>query len=78
MGMSQLELETILKTAFPEADIIVTDLAGDGEHYAAAVYSPTFQGMSRVAQHQAVYAAFGGGMGTVLHALKLTTGIRQN
>jgi stress-induced morphogen len=78
MGMTQPELEGILKDAFPDADIIVTDLAGDGEHYAAAVYSPSFAGMSRVAQHQAVYAAFGGGMGTTLHALKLTTGVRQD
>ena len=37
--------------------IEIRDLAGDGDHYAARVISPSFAGMSRVRQHQAVYAA---------------------
>lgn len=78
MGMTPDELETTLRNAFPDAQIEIQDLAGDNEHYAATVRCASFAGLSRVAQHQKVYAAFGGGMGTTLHALKLTTGLPQN
>ena len=57
----------------PDAQVEITDLAGDGDHYAARVTSAAFAGLSRVKQHQAVYAALGGRMGGVLHALQLTT-----
>ena len=64
-----------LRAAFPDAAIEITDLAGDGDHYAAKVTSAAFAGMPRVRQHQAVYAALGGRMGGELHALQLTTAI---
>ena len=51
----------------------ITDLAGDGDHYAARVVSERFRGLPRVKQHQLVYGALGGRMGGVLHALQLTT-----
>jgi stress-induced morphogen len=51
----------------------ITDLRGDGDHYAARVVSESFRGMPRVRQHQRVYEALGGRMGGVLHALQLTT-----
>ena len=73
MAMSQTEIETMIREALPDAKVEVRDLAGDGEHYAATVVSPSFQGMSRVKQHQTVYAALKGRMGGVLHALALTT-----
>ena len=57
------------------AQVEITDLAGDGDHYAARVVSESFRGMSRVAQQRAVYAALGGRMGGVLHALQLTTAV---
>jgi stress-induced morphogen len=47
----------------PRREVEITDLAGDGDHYAARVVSASFAGMSRVRQHQAVYAALGGRMG---------------
>lgn len=75
MGMAPDELEQTLRSAFPDAEIIIQDLAGDNEHYAATIRCNSFTGLSRVQQHQKVYAAFGGGMGTTLHALKLTTGL---
>ncbi len=59
----------------PDALVEITDLAGDGNHYAAKVTSASFKGLSRIKQHQAVYAALGGRMGGVLHALQLTTAI---
>ena len=53
----------------------ITDLAGDGDHYAARVVSAAFAGKTRVAAHKMVYEALGGRMGGVLHALQLTTGV---
>ena len=73
MAMSLAELETMLKEAFPDARVEVKDLAGDGEHYAATVVSAAFRGVSKVRQHQMVYAALNGKMGGDLHALALTT-----
>ena len=75
MAMPADEIEAMILAAFPDAAIEITDLAGDGNHYAAKVISPSFAGMSRVRQHQAVYAALKGKMGTELHALQLETAI---
>ncbi len=73
MPMSAVDLEASLRAAFPEAEIAVEDLAGDGDHYRARIVSKTFQGLSRVRQHQLVYAALAGKMGGELHALALET-----
>ena len=67
------ELERALRTAFPDAEVLVTDLAGDGDHYRARIVSPAFAGLPRVRQHQLVYQALGGRMGGELHALALET-----
>jgi stress-induced morphogen len=75
MAMSSEAIETMIMDAFPDATIEITDLAGDGDHYAAKVLSSAFAGMNRVKQHQAVYAALKGKMGGELHALQLTTGL---
>jgi stress-induced morphogen len=74
MAMSAEELESLLREAFADADIVIQDLAGDGDHYKATVRSAAFAGKSRVAQHQMVYAALKGRMGGQLHALALDTG----
>jgi len=73
MPMAAAEIEAMIVAAIPDALVEITDLAGDGDHYAAKVVAPSFAGLSRVKQHQAVYAALGGRMGGVLHALQLTT-----
>jgi stress-induced morphogen len=73
MAMSASEIEKLIKTAFPDADITITDLAGDNDHFAAMVTSAAFKGKSRVQQHQMVYEALGGRMGGALHALSLQT-----
>jgi stress-induced morphogen len=73
MAMAAQEIEALIRSGIPDAVVEITDLAGDGEHYAARVISASFSGMPRVRQHQAVYAALGGRMGGVLHALQLTT-----
>jgi stress-induced morphogen len=74
MAMAVSELEALLRAAFPDADLSIQDLAGDGDHYRAVIRSVAFAGKSRVAQHQMVYAALQGRMGGVLHALALDTG----
>jgi stress-induced morphogen len=73
MAMQADEIEALLRQAFPDADIEITDLAGDGDHYKAAIASSAFAGKSRVAQHQMVYAALKGRVGGELHALALDT-----
>ena len=73
MAMAADEIEELIRGAIPDADVTIRDLAGDGDHYAARVVSASFAGMSRVRQHQAVYAALGGRMGAELHALQLET-----
>lgn len=73
MAMDRATLEAYLRDAFPEAQITLTDLAGDNDHWQAEIVSETFRGKSRVAQHQQVYAALKGRMGGALHALALTT-----
>lgn len=73
MPMAAEDIAAMIRAGVPDAQVEITDLAGDGDHYAARVVSPAFAGLSRVKQHQAVYAALGGRMGGVLHALQLTT-----
>jgi stress-induced morphogen len=75
MPMEASEIESLIKAKFPDATVVLTDLAGDNDHWEAHVVSAAFAGKSRVAQHQAVYDALGGRMGGVLHALKLTTAV---
>jgi stress-induced morphogen len=73
MPMPASEIERMIKVAIPDAEVYITDLAGDGDHYRAQVISEAFRGLSRVKQHQLVYAALGGNVGGVLHALALET-----
>ena len=76
MPMPAHEIEDLIRAAFPDARITVTDLAGDGNHYAAEVVDESFRGKNRVQQQRAVYAALkdkmAGSQGD-LHALALTT-----
>ena len=73
MAMSAGEIERLIRAAIPDAQVTIVDLAGDGDHYSAQVVSRSFAGLSRVQQHQKVYAALGGRMGGDLHALQLQT-----
>ena len=73
MPMAAEEIERLIRDAIPDAEVTITDLAGDGDHYSARVVSASFAGLPRVKQHQRVYAALGQRMGGELHALQLTT-----
>ena len=76
MAIEAREIEDLIRESFPDATITITDLAGDGNHYAAEVIDESFSGMNRVQQQRAVYAALKGkmdGSAGELHALALTT-----
>ncbi len=73
MPLSATEIKDRILKALPDASIELIDLAGDNDHWAVTVIDPSFAQMPRVHQHQAVYKAIGDGMGTELHALKVTT-----
>ena len=75
MPMAAADIEALIKAGIPDAEVTITDLAGDGDHYAAHVVSKAFVGKTRVQQHQMVYDALGGGMGDTLHALALQTSV---
>lgn len=77
MPLDQNTLEELIKEAFPDADVKIQDLAGDGDHYAAHIISKQFEGLPRVKQHQMVYAALKGKMGDELHALALQTSVPE-
>jgi len=73
MAMTPEEIETFIKEGIPDGKVIITDLRGDGGHYAAHIVSSSFEGKSRVQQHQMVYQALQGRMGNELHALAIQT-----
>ena len=73
MSMTAVEIEELILKTFPDAKIIIDDLRGDGDHYAAQIISEKFRGKTRVQQHQMVYNAMDGKMGKELHALTLNT-----
>ena len=78
MAMSAAEIERMIKEAIPEAEVQISDLRGDGDHYAALVTANAFKGKTRVQQHQMVYDALRGRMGNELHALALQTAVPED
>ncbi len=78
MTMDAGEIERLIKESIADAVVMIEDLRGDGDHYAARVVSAAFKGKSRVQQHQMVYQALKGRMGSQLHALALQTGMPEN
>jgi stress-induced morphogen len=76
MAIQAREIEDLIRATFPDAEITITDLAGDGNHYAAEVIDESFRGQNRVQQQRAVYGALKDKMDGAhgeLHALALTT-----
>jgi acid stress-induced BolA-like protein IbaG/YrbA len=49
------------------------EVSGDGAHFEAVIVSPSFAGLTRVRQHQLVYAALGDRMREEIHALSMKT-----
>ncbi|MGH1378088.1 MAG: BolA/IbaG family iron-sulfur metabolism protein [Alphaproteobacteria bacterium] len=75
MAMDAATIEKMILEGIPDASVRIEDLRGDGDHYAAHVESPSFEGKSRVIQHQMVYSALKDKMGGELHALALQTSV---
>ena len=73
MSLKLEEIKNLIKSAIPDAEINIQDLAGDDNHYSATIKSKVFSGKSKVEQHKLVYKALNGRMGNELHALSLTT-----
>ncbi len=71
-------LRSLIVKGIPDAQVRIEDLRGDGDHYAAYIVSPAFEGKSRVQQHRMVFAALEGTMGTKLHALAIQTSVPQD
>lgn len=68
------DVETLIKTQLPDAQIQVEDLTGGGDHYQVTVVSSAFEGLSRVKQHQLVYGAVQAEMASnAIHAMALKT-----
>ena len=49
------------------------EVEGDGRHFFATIVAADFEGRSRVARHQRVYAALGDRMREQIHALSMKT-----
>ena len=77
MAMNANEIERLIKLRLPDAQVTITDTAGDGDHYHAKVITEAFRGKSRVQQHQIVNEALKEQLGSRLHALALQTGIPE-
>lgn len=75
MPMSAKQIEDLILESFPDAKIKIDDLRGDGDHYAAYIETKAFIGLNKVKQHQMVYKALKGRMGSELHALALNTSV---
>lgn len=77
MAMDAPTIERMIREGIPDAHVQISDLRGDGEHYSALITAESFRGKSRVQQHQMVYQALRGKMGTELHALAIQTGVPE-
>ena len=73
MPLSKEDLEKYIKNSIPDSNIIIEDLRGDGDHYSATVISKSFEGKTKIEQHNMVYDSLEGKMGNELHALMLKT-----
>ncbi len=73
MAISKIELEAILRMKFPQAEINLTDTAGDEDHYNLIIKDSGFGGMSIIAQHKLVKDALKEVLSTRLHALSIKT-----
>lgn len=68
------QVEAMIKTGLPDAQVQVQDLTGGGDHYQVVVVSALFEGKGLVQQHQLVYRALQKEMSSeAIHALTMKT-----
>lgn len=65
-----VEVQSFIAAGLPCAHL---EVEGDGQHFFATIVSAEFEGKSRVARHQRVYAALGDRMKSQIHALSMKT-----
>ena len=65
-------VEDLLRSAFPDDEIIVEDQRGNGDYYAISIVSDAFAGLNRVQQHKLVHKALSSVVNDI-HALSLRT-----
>tara|TARA_Y100001970_G_C14068888_1_gene768263 strand:- start:225 stop:476 length:252 start_codon:yes stop_codon:yes gene_type:complete len=73
MPIKQDELKQLIQNSIPDANVVIEDLRGDGDHYSATIVSKSFKGKTKIEQHKMVYESLQGKMGNELHALMLKT-----
>jgi stress-induced morphogen len=71
--MEPARIQALLEQGLPDCTALVTDNAGDKQHFQAEVVSSAFEGVSLVKQHRMVYQALGQHMRSDIHALALKT-----
>ncbi|MGH2416384.1 MAG: BolA family protein [Microcystaceae cyanobacterium] len=68
------QVEAMIQAQLPDAQVVVKDLTGGGDHLEAIVVSSEFEGKTRIRQHQLVYSALQEAMASeAIHALALKT-----
>jgi stress-induced morphogen len=67
------DVQLRLTTAFPDAEIAVTDITGSQDCYQARVISKRFEGKSLFEQHQLVYGALGDALYNAMATFSLKT-----
>ncbi|MFM7907676.1 MAG: BolA family protein [Microcystis aeruginosa] len=68
------QVEAMIQEQIPDAQVMIRDLTGGGDHLEAVVISGEFAGKTRVKQHQMVYGALQSALATeAIHALALKT-----
>ncbi|MEB3199101.1 MAG: BolA/IbaG family iron-sulfur metabolism protein [Synechococcaceae cyanobacterium] len=70
------QVRDAIRRSIPDASVEVEDLTGGGDHLQVRVQSVAFEGLSRVRQHQLVYAALKDELASeAIHALALQTSL---
>lgn len=77
MAPAAADIERLIRAGIPDATVTVSDLRGDGNHYAVHVVSETFRGRSRVEQHRMVFTVLESKIGEGLQALALQTSVPE-
>jgi len=77
MAIAESKLRTILQQSFPDAKIIITDTAGDQDHYALDITSEQFTGLPLIKQHKLVKSALSEVLHSELHAITIKTRIEE-
>lgn len=77
--MTQEQMISRLKAAYPNALVEVLDLTGTSDHWEVSIITAEFSGLTRIQQHQKVMAVFSPELKTgEVHALSIKTGLPKN